>query len=158
MRSSHSPVSRSPKAVEWLIADFCYYQGSAKHVPWVPIPNDLFCLLSLSRVALKLVLTLQTSPTPTQNVWGFHPPDPSRLPVAFLSLGSTTIIDCMNCLFVCLFHSCDLIEWIPLSHWELAGAVAKTALANQCALACLWSRHLGFRCRRIRNSRSSLTT
>lgn len=144
-------------ANSWLL--LLLYQGSAKHVPWVPIPNDLFCLLSLSRVALKLVLTLQMSPTPTQNVWGFHPPDPSRLPVAFLSLGSTAIIDCMNCLFVCLFVT---FLWLnrmsPPSHWELAGAVAETAFADQCALACLWSHHLGFRCRKIRNSRSSLTT
>ena len=144
-------------ANSWLL--LLTYQGSARHVPWVPTPNDLFCLSSLSRVALELVLTLQTSPTLTQNVRGFHPPDPSRLPFAFLTLGSTAIIVCLFvCLFVCLLHSCDLIEWIPLSHWELTGAVAKTAFADQCALACLWSHHLGFRCRRIRNSRSSLTT
>lgn len=137
-------------ANSWLL--LLTYQGSARHVPWVPTPNDLFCLLSLSRVALEFVLTLQA--TLTQSVRGFHPPDSSRLPFAFLTLGSTAII---GCLFVCLLHSCDLIEWIPLSHWELTGAVAKTAFADQCALACLWSHHLGFRCRRIRNSRSSLT-
>lgn len=53
-------------------------------------------------MVLKLVLTLQMSPTFTQeNVRVFHAPDPSRLPFAFLSLGSTTIIDCMTFLFVC---------------------------------------------------------